>query len=78
MDDFEPDDYEEELNSPRFRHGMDIGISLGLYEAYVEARVAYDAGEIDLWMAFHEPKSFEEWEEWEKEHGDLSDRWKKQ
>ena len=60
------------FDSPEFKAGLDIGKSLGSYEAY-------DAGEIELWLAHVKPKTLEGWEEWHKEHGDdIGDRWQPQ
>lgn len=67
------------FDSPEFKVGLDIGKSLGSYEAQAEAQRAYDAGEIELWLAHVKPKTLEGWEEWRKEHGDdIGDRWKPQ
>lgn len=67
------------FDSPEFKAGLDIGKSLGSYEAQAEAQRAYDAGEIELWLAHVKPKTLEGWEEWHKEHGDdIGDRWQPQ
>jgi len=49
-------------DSSEFRHGMDVGISLGLMEAYDEALVLYKAGAIDFWFEWQRPKSLEDWD----------------
>jgi len=70
---------EEEFTSDSFLHGMDVGESLGASRAAEEARAAYEMGEIELWLEFHTPKSFEDWEAWEAKHGptqEFSKRWK--
>lgn len=65
-------------NSPEHEAGVELGKSLGDYEAFLSAKKAYSMGEIELWLAFHEPKSLEEWEEWEKVHGpNLGERWER-
>jgi len=61
--------------------GFGVGHSFGLYEAYVEARNAYEAGEIELWLEYNRPKSGEEWDTWTAEHGsheEFTKRWKKE
>lgn len=67
--------WEKSLDSPDFKHGLDVGKSFGAYDTYMEAQRAFDRGEIELWLSFQRPKTSEEWEEWEAEHGDLADRW---
>ena len=72
--------WHDELNSPEFLHGIEIGKSLGFYDAASEAQRAFEAGEIELWIEFQKPKSIEDWKVWESEHGptkDMHDRWSK-
>lgn len=72
--------YSEILGSPEFKHGMDIGRSFGLFDAYMEADRANEAGELQLWLEFHRPKSHEDWNKWEDEHGPIREfrkRWAK-
>lgn len=64
-----------ELDTPEFRHGYEVGHSFGLYASSSEAIAAYEQGEIDLWIEYQRPKTFEEWEAFEKKHGNLSNRW---
>lgn len=63
--------------SPEFRSGMEAGRDLGAYDTYEVVKAAYEAGEIELWLAWQKPKTMEEWDVWDEEHGDLSERWKK-
>lgn len=68
----------DEFDHPLFLHGMDVGESIGEYNAQAEAQRAYDMGEIELWLAFYKPKTISEWVEWELEHGrsgDFEKRW---
>lgn len=69
--------YEEELlESEDFQMGVHIGKSIGAHEHYQEAVRAYELGEIDLWIEYHRPKTWEEWEAWNEEHGeDFDERW---
>ena len=60
----------EEQETPAYKHGYDLGSAMASYEASEQAQVAYDNGEIELWLDWQRPKSFEEWREWEAEHGD--------
>ena len=54
-----------------FDHGMQIGKSIGIYEANKEAREAYAEGKIDWWIEKVRPKTIEEWEAWKAENGSL-------
>jgi len=77
LDDF-LDAWEAEIESPAYKHGFDIGISFGLWEAQKEAIAAYKAGEIDLWIEAVTPKTPEEWAEFKAKYGpttELSKRW---
>lgn len=68
------------LDDPYFKHGMEIGSDLGFSNATEEAQTAYDAGEIELWLDFNRPKSMEDWDKWEAEHGPnekFAERWKR-
>lgn len=68
---------EDLFASPAFKEGLDIGKSLGRYEAESEAARAFEAGEIEFWLAWSKPKTLDEWETWDAEHGaDVGDRWK--
>jgi hypothetical protein len=69
----EDDDFE----SDAFKLGLDLGKATQAYESYLQVRTAYEMGEIELWLAYMEPKSLEDWAAWEEEHGkDFEDRWK--
>lgn len=63
---------DDELNSPEFKHGLVVGESLGRYYAAADAKAAHEAGEIELWIDLQTPKSLENWDIWEKEHGKIS------
>lgn len=67
----------DDLSTPEFHHGMDVGISMGTYEANERALNAWDAGEIALFIEYIRPKTCKEWQEFEIRHGDLSSRWKR-
>lgn len=74
------DDEDELYNHPAWDAGLEVGHSLGYYEAYEEALAAFQAGEIMLWLAMNEPKSPEGWEKWEAENGPADEyvkRWKR-
>jgi len=77
LDDF-LDAWEAEIESPAYKHGFEIGLSFGLWEAQSEALAAYQAGEIELWLEAVTPKTIEEWAAFEAKHGsanDLGARW---
>ncbi|UDL15929.1 hypothetical protein QEH42_gp289 [Microbacterium phage Pumpernickel] len=79
-------EYEEFVNemddfydSNEFKHGVELGKSLESYNQYLEVKKAYEMGEIELWLAYMEPKSMEDWDAWEAEHGkNFDERWKQQ
>lgn len=74
----ELDEWIAEMESPAFRHGQDVGHSYGLYEAQMEAILAYEAGDIDLWIEYIRPKSMEDWDAFHEKHGsreELKARW---
>lgn len=55
----------------------EIGESMGRYKAEVEAAKAFDMGEIDQWIEYITPKTWEDWEAWHKENGEgFEKRWK--
>lgn len=63
--------------SEAFQQGMDVGIGLGRFEAEEEAHRAFEEGEIELWLDHYQPRTIEEWEEYEARMGkNFSDRWK--
>lgn len=47
------DDEDELYNHPAWDAGLEVGHSLGYYEAYEEALAAFQAGEIMLWLAMN-------------------------
>lgn len=72
------DTYEAELESPAYKHGYDVGVSMGIYEAESMAIAAYEAGETDLYIEFITPKSMADWAAFEAKHGTISEfkkRW---
>lgn len=75
LDDEMLERWSSELKSPAFKHGLDVGEGMGAYKAETEAIAAYQAGEIDLWIEFVTPKSMQEWEAFEAQHGNLRNRW---
>lgn len=59
------------------KEAYEIGVSIGRYDAEVEAGKAFEMGEIELWIEFTTPKTWEEWEDWDGEYGeDFGKRWK--
>jgi hypothetical protein len=55
-----------------------LGESMESYRMSTEAQVAYDKGEIELWLEYHRGKTIEKWEEFEKTYGtheDMRKRW---
>lgn len=50
------------------KDSVEIGKSFGRYEATSEAIRAFDEGRIEEWIEYVRPKTFEEWEEYKKEH----------
>lgn len=69
--------YLSETESPVFKHGYDVGESIGETRAIDMVRRAYDMGEIELFIEAMSPKTMDEWEEWENEHGkSFSYRWR--
>lgn len=72
------EELEAYYNSPEVQHGIALGKSVGSYQTSKEAVVAYDAGEIELWIELNRPRSSEDWKLWEAENGPISsfkDRW---
>ena len=70
------DDFFDDI-SPKGAY--DIGDSMGRYRTEMQALRAYELGEIEMWLEFVEPKSLEEWDEWEAKYGDIEEfenRWK--
>lgn len=63
------DEWIAEMDSEAFKHGQDVGESIGAYATSSEAIRAYEAGEIDLWIEMMRPKSIEEWDIFDKKHG---------
>jgi hypothetical protein len=51
--------------------GIDIGVDLGHYNAHTEVVAAVEAGTLQYWIDLHTPKTLEEWDAWEAEHGKL-------
>lgn len=58
--------------SDEFYHGIEVGKDLGGYDTYVEAKEAYETGNMEWWLEKQRPKTSEEWEAWEAENGPLS------
>ena len=55
----------------------DIGAAVGRYDAEMSAVKAFELGEIDLWVEWVTPKSWEEWKDWREKYGeDFENRWK--
>lgn len=55
----------------------EIGLGVGKYDVQVEAMRAHEMGEIDLWIEYVTPKSWEDWESWREKYGeDFENRWK--
>lgn len=55
----------------------DIGMAVGRYDAEMGAKKAFEMGEIDLWVEWVTPKSWEDWESWREKYGeDFENRWK--
>jgi hypothetical protein len=76
---FDEEAYEKEINSDTFKHGLDIGESIGEFRTYESAQKAFDRGEIELWLDYYRPKSLEDWDKWYEEHGsheDMRNRWR--
>ena len=68
------DDFFKDL-SPEAAY--EIGVGVGKYDVQVEAMKAYEMGEIDLWIEYVTPKSWEDWQGWHEEHGrGFEKRWK--
>jgi hypothetical protein len=56
-----------------------LGVSIGHHESSAQARKAYEAGQIELWLEWQHPKTMEEWAEFEALYGDhdaMEARWK--
>lgn len=72
-------DADETLDSPEFKSGVTIGLSIGESNAVREAQRAFDMGEIELWLAHNKAKTREEWKKWEKDHPreEMDGRWDK-
>jgi len=69
----------EDYPCPHDEHSIDIGVSIGKYDAWREAQAAFDKGEIELWLDYNRPKTLEAWKEWRELHGsheDMEARWK--
>lgn len=69
---------QDEYESDAFKHGVDVGESIGRYDNAKEAIAAHAAGELELWLEFQRPKTLEDWADWESEHGTLDEarlRW---
>lgn len=76
----EIDAWIEEMDTPAYKHGYDVGESMGEYKVSSEAIRAYEAGDIDLWIEYMRPKSQEDWDAFHETHGDretLKKRWSK-
>lgn len=55
----------------------DTGAAVGRYDAEMSAVKAFEMGEIDLWVEWVTPKSWEEWKDWREKYGeDFENRWK--
>lgn len=68
--------WEESVQSLEFTHGVQVGESIGFYDAYREAQRAYEMGEIELWLEYNAPKTTEEWTAWKARYGNnFSKRW---
>lgn len=72
-------EYFDMLDTPEFKYGVDLGTTFGKQDAYAEAQRAYDAGEIELFLLFHRPKTREGWAAFKAEHDfdELRTRWSK-
>lgn len=69
--------HDEIFDDPTFLEGVDLGKSLGRYDAEMSAKKAFELGEIDLWVEWVTPKSWAEWEDWREKYGeDFENRWK--
>lgn len=69
---------EDEWNSDAFKHGLEVGKSLGHYASAKKALAAHAAGEIELWLDLQRPKTMDQWDAWESKHGTTSEvkaRW---
>ena len=56
---------------------FDIGEATGKYLREQELIKAYEMGEIDQYIEFITPKTWEDWEAWHEEHEEgFANRWK--
>jgi len=53
---------------------VDLGMSLGHYDAFQAVKSAIAAGRLDEWIRDNESQSIEEWEEIERARGDYGTR----
>lgn len=66
--------YEESFDE---KIAYDVGFSMGQMDLVEKVKKAYKMGEVEDLIEHFTPKSFEEWEEYEKEKGmNYDDRWK--
>lgn len=69
--------HDEIFDDPTFLEGVDLGKSLGRYDAEMSAVKAFEMGETALWVEWVTPKSWEEWKDWREKYGeDFENRWK--
>ena len=55
----------------------DLGRSTGRYDTEMSAKKAFELGEIDLWVEWVTPKSWEDWGAWREKYGEgFENRWK--
>lgn len=68
---------DEIFDDPRFLEGMDIGKSIGRFDAEMQAIKAHEMGETDMYIEWVTPKSLEDWKAWREKYGeDFENRWK--
>lgn len=73
------DKLDKVFDSPEFKFGLDLGQSLGKSHTVDEVQRAYDAGEIELYLDWHRPKTLEEWDEYYEKYGkDFGKRWERE
>lgn len=65
--------FEDEITSPEFLHGKEVGKSLGRYESTEEALRFHAEGRIEEWIEAIRPKSAEEWAAWRAKNGPIAE-----
>lgn len=69
--------HDEIFDDPKFLAGMDLGKSLGRFDAETVAIKAHEMGEIDMYIEYITPKTWEEWKAWHEKYGEgFEKRWK--